>query len=315
MKEDALRIAALFSSATEILYGLGLESQIVAVSHESDFPEQAKHKPSVTFSNIADHRSSVDIDSQVRQLTQEGNALYEIDRAKLVALQPDLIVTQQQCDVCAVKYEDVLEVVRSHGALVGTQIIALNPSSLGEILTDIAEVGRAARCPDVASAYIKTLQARIARVSSLSVDMPTENRPRVACIEWIEPMMLAANWVPELVSVAGGDHGLTQGGRHSTYVAWEALLRYDPEILIVSPCGFDLSRTITESQVLFQQRGWSTISAVQNKRVFALDGNAYLNRSGPRIVDSLEILAHLIQPERFDVPIGVTEWMSVCHAL
>jgi iron complex transport system substrate-binding protein len=299
------RIVSLLSSATEILYALGLGDRVAAVSHECDYPPAVLHKPEVTFSHVQSAAPSGAIDQQVRSLSEAGLPLYQIDVELLAALRPELIVTQAQCDVCSVRYADVLAAVAAQPALRDTTVLALNPQSLSDILADVERVGVAAGCPDRAAEVSEKLSARVARVRDATAGLSESQRPRVACIEWIEPLMLAANWVPEIVELAGGKNLLSQAGRHSTYTAWSDLAELDPQRILVMPCGFDLPRTIAESAALARLPGWKTLSAVRGSRVFAVDGSAYFNRSGPRIVDSLEILAHLVHPQRFGPPQGV----------
>jgi len=296
------RIASLLASATEMLYAMGLGDRVVAVSHECDWPPEVVGKPRVTRTAIDDSQSSRAIDEQVQTLAKQGAALYEVDEARLVEVRPDLIATQAQCDVCAVRYEDVVEAVSRHAALRDTAVFALNPMSLDDILTDIKRLGQACGAEQVAAKYRAGLIERRDRVARRAAEIPTEERPRAALIEWIEPLMLSGNWMPELVEMAGGRHGLTEPGAHSPYVNWQTLAEYDPQVIVIMPCGFALQRTIEESERLPEQPGWHELSAVRSGRVFAADGNAYFNRSGPRIVDSLEILAHLLHPRRFAPP-------------
>jgi iron complex transport system substrate-binding protein len=301
------RIASLISSGTEILFGLGLGERVVAVSHECDFPAEAHARPKATHSLVDSSRASRAIDDQVRELAHGGAALYGIDEPLLVGLAPELIVTQAQCDVCAVRYDDVLSLVRRHPELSATRVLALNPRSLAEVLSDVLRVGEAAGASEAARDYAAALSRRIEAVRAAAHTLPPAARPRVVCIEWLDPLMLAANWTPELVEIVGGQSGLAKAGGHSVYNDWQAVLDYDPEVLLVLPCGFDLSRTLAESAVLPSWQGWSSLSAVQRGRVYALDGNAYFNRSGPRLVESLEILAHLLHPELFPPPLAPAE--------
>lgn len=299
---DPQRIASLLASATEILYGLGLGDRVVAVSHECDFPAEVTRKPRVTRSNIDDRRASRAIDEEVREKVAAGSPLYEIEEARLAELAADLIVTQAQCDVCAVRYEDVLEAVQRNERLRGCQVVAVNPTSLKDIFVDIVRVGRAAGALGAAYAYNKQLGARMETVRQVAAEIPAAQRPRVALIEWIEPLMLSGNWMPELVETASGHHALTTAGEHSPQVDWRAMRAYDPHLILIVPCGFGLKRTIGEAQALPALPGWAELRAVRDGRVFAVDGNAYFNRAGPRIIDSLEIMAHLMHPERFGVP-------------
>jgi len=294
------RIASLLASGTEILYALGLGEQVVAVSHECDYPPAAADKPRVTVSHIAANVTSGQIDQQVRERLAEGAALYGIDAEMLAALAPDLIVTQAQCDVCAVKYADVLNLVHCEPRLQATQVVALNPNTIADIFADIHRVGDATGRVAEARAYVAQLQMRIQAVRAKTDPLPPEQRPRVACLEWLDPLMLAANWMPQLIEWAGGQQPLIDAaGKHSTCTDWQTIIDYDPQVIVVMPCGFDLPRAIQDADVLRSLPGVASMSAVRNGRVVAVDDNAYFNRSGPRIVDSLEILASVLHPELF----------------
>ena len=299
MRNAPFRIASLISSATEILYGLELGDSVVGVSHECDYPPEAATKPRLTHSNVDSEQDSGDIDDQVKDLFTTGAALYEFDREALIDLRPDVILTQAQCDVCAVRYSDVIDFVRNEPALSDTRVIALNPNSLADVLNDVTRIGQALNITDRAEVYVRRLQSRVQTVREKSEKIALEQRPRVVCVEWITPLMLAANWTPELIEWAGGRCPLTKAGEHSGYTDWQSVVDFDPEVIIVSPCGFDLPRTIAEAAPIFQWPHFAELSATGTGRVFAVDGNAYLNRSGPRLVDSLEILAHLFHPDAF----------------
>jgi len=294
------RIASLLASATEILYALGLADQVVAVGHECDFPPEVRTKPRATFTNIAIAAGSQAIDDQVRDLLSEGRPLYEIDQGLLVSLAPDLIVTQAQCDVCAVKYDDVMEFVRGEPALHGTQVVALNPTRLEDLFADIERVAHATGRLPQAETYIAQLRGRLATVHERTSSLDPACRPVVGCIEWNEPLMLAANWMPDLIELAGGTQPFTRAGDHSACSSWDDFVAVDPDCIILMPCGFDLERTLVEARELQRRAEWSRLKAVRTGRVFAVDGNAYFNRSGPRLVDSLEILGRLLHPQLFD---------------
>ncbi len=279
-----------------MLFGLGLGAQVVAISHECDYPPEALHLPRATRSLIDSASSSGQIDAQVRALAEAGSPLYAIDRELLCRLAPDLIVTQAQCDVCAVRYQDVLDLVGSEPRLRRTRVLALNPASVGEILQDIQRVAVAAAGGSgegaaISLRYTAELKRRIDSVAT----RPLPSRPRVVCLEWLEPLMTAGNWTPEVIALAGGESCLAKAGEHSGYVPWSAVTQCDPDVLLVAPCGFDLARARTEAQSLWQLPGFADLAAVKSGRALVLDGNAYLNRSGPRIVDSLEILAGLFR--------------------
>ena len=289
-----MRIASLLSSATEMLFELGLGDQVVAISHECDWPPAALNRPRVTRSYLDSSAPSEAIDAQVRARLAAGEPLYGVDRARLVELRPDVIITQAQCDVCAVRYADVVDVVAQHAALRDAQIVALNPQSLEDVLADIATIAGVCHCVDEGRRVVAALRRRVDRVRARGAGIDPAERPRVAFIEWVEPLMLAGNWTPQMIAWAGGMSLLTTAGAHSPYVAWETFVAARPERIVIGPCGFDLERTCRECSCLFDKPGWSELPAVVAGHVWAVDGNALFNRSGPRLVDSLERLASII---------------------
>lgn len=301
------RIVSLLSSATEILFGLGLGERVVGISHECDWPPACLTLPRATRSLIDSRVDSAAIDRQVHERLAARLPLYEIDIALLAQLKPDLIITQAQCDVCAIRYEDVVQAMRETLRQPETPILALQPQSLAEILEDVTRVGEATHASAAAAEYRQHLQSRVNVVDALTSKLAASKRPRVACIEWTEPLMLAGNWTPRLIELAGGISLLAEANQHSAYHAWQEVVAADPEVIIIAPCGFDLARSRQESRVFPTWPHWQDLCAVRQGRVFVLDGNAYLNRSGPRIVETLEILAHLIQPELFP-PVHAAAW-------
>jgi len=296
---DRPRIASLLASGTEIVCGLGLESQLVAISHECDYPASVLDRPRVTFAHIDDSASSATIDAQVRERLAAGLPLYEIDVEKLSELRPDVIITQAHCDVCAVDVEDVDRARCDSPILQSAKLVALNPCTLQDVYADIRQVAQAVGEPDHES-YCRDLQARIAALRNVTDRLSADGRPRTVCIEWVEPLMVAANWMPELIDVAGGRCPLTRAGARSGVTDWQDVIDFDPECIVVMPCGFDLARSVNETELLRSKPGWSKIPAVRTGRVFAVDGNAYFNRSGPRLVDSAEILSGLLHPHQFN---------------
>ena len=302
-----LRIVSLVSSATEMLYALGLGDWVVAVSHECDYPAEVAQKPRVTRTSIDGARSSRDIDTQVRALATTGSPLYEIDADLLAELAPNLIVTQAQCDVCAVPYADVLQLVTDRQEFKHTRIVALDPQSLEDVLAELVQVGEAAGRREEALRTAAEMKGRIEMVSSRCEHVASADRPRTCIIEWIEPIMLAGNWAPQLMQLAGGARGLTEPHQQSQYAEWEQVRDYDPQLVVIAPCGFDLGRTLEEAERLTSLPGWSSVAAVQSGRVFAVDGTAYFNRPGPRLVDSLEMLAHFVHPELAPQPTRAAE--------
>jgi iron complex transport system substrate-binding protein len=297
-----MRIASLLSSATEIVFAIGRGDSLIGVSHECDWPAAARKLPCITRSLIDSSASSLAIDNEVKERLRAGLPLYEIDRELLESLAPDVIITQAQCDVCAIRYEEVEAAVRDCPRLGAARILALNPQSLADILQDIKRIGYVCEAAQGAKLFRVQLRDRIECVRASAARLDPAKQARVACVEWTDPLMLAGNWTPELIELAGGTSIVPRATGHSCYWSWDELASAAPEVLILSPCGFDLDRSLCEARALSQKHYWSRLPAVQAERVFVVDGNAYLNRSGPRMVDSLEILAHAIAPAEFPPP-------------
>ncbi|MDX2171083.1 MAG: cobalamin-binding protein [Deltaproteobacteria bacterium] len=289
----AERIACLLPSATEIVCALGLGARIVGVSHECDFPAEVVGRPVLTEPKLDPRGSSAAIDAQVRRLVADGLSVYRIREAELRAAAPDLIVTQQQCEVCAVSYAEVEAAARAW-LEAPAAIVSLQPNRLDEVLDDFVRVADAAGVPQAGARLVADSRARLDRLRARLA--PARSRPRVACIEWLDPLMVAGNWVPELVALAGGTYDLVAAGAHSPALDWDALVAAQPDVVIVMPCGFPLAQTRPELPALTARPEWQALPAVRNGRAYAVDGNAYLNRPGPRLVDSAELLAGLIQP-------------------
>ncbi|MEM8945975.1 MAG: cobalamin-binding protein [Planctomycetota bacterium] len=291
MSEQKQRIVSLLPSATEIVCGLGLRDQLVGVSHECNYPPGIEVLPRVTRSNVDSSASSAQIDDQVRTLVSAGQALYEVDETRLVSLQPDLILTQAQCDVCAVSYESVKGIVCGNESLRRSPLVSLNPTSISDVLEDVERIGSVAGRHEAGKAYRQALQQRINVVAQRATRLT--NRPRTLVIEWTDPLMVAGNWTPDMVALAGGDYGLVTAGMHSPYVTWQQLLDFRPQVVIVAPCGFDLARSKTELVTLRQLPEWQELQLADD-HVHVVDGDAFFNRPGPRLVDSLEMLSHWI---------------------
>lgn len=288
-----MRIASLLPSATEIVCALGLADALVGVSHECDFPPAVVGRPVLTAPKIDPRGTSAEIDAAVQRLVRDGLSVYRIEEAALRAARPDLIVTQDQCEVCAVSFTEVEQAAH---ALLDTpaRIVSLRPTRLDDVLDDIARVADAAGVRARGAELIAASRERLERIRRAVA--PARSRPRVACIEWIEPLMVAGNWVPEMVALGGGTYDLVAAGAHSPAIGWDALLAARPDVVIVMPCGFDLAQTRRELPSLTARPEWQALAAVPNGRAYAIDGNAYVNRPGPRIVESAELLAGLIQP-------------------
>jgi iron complex transport system substrate-binding protein len=288
----APRIVSLLPSATEILCGLGLRASLVGVSHECDHPADVVGLPVVTRAKIDVTRTSREIDDDIRALVRNGLGVYEIDTERLEQLAPDLIVTQDQCDVCAVSYEDVVAAVKQ---LTGTnaEIVSLRPNRLADVWDDVRRVGAAAGVPQRAHDLANDLGERLVALGRRTRGLP---RVRIACLEWLDPLMAAGNWVPELVDLAGGTSDLATAGRHSPWLDFASIAAFAPEVVCAMPCGFDLERTERELRGLLRDPRWQELAAVRAGRCFAVDGNAFFNRPGPRLIESAEILAGLLHP-------------------
>jgi iron complex transport system substrate-binding protein len=292
----AQRIISLLPSATELLFALGLGAEVRAVTHECDYPAEALTKPHITRSLLAPDLSSGAIDAAVReQLVADAHSLYSIDRALLAEIAPTMIVTQRLCEVCAVAYDEVLEAVRSLPQR--PQIINLEPERLGDVLRDIATVGAATGREAEAAALLSKLHARVEAVRQ-RVSL-AQSRPRVAFIEWIDPIFCGGHWNPELIALAGGEDGIGRVGERSEQVAWERVAAYQPEVMIVAACGFTEQRSRQDEPLLRAYPGFADLPCARSGRVHFVDGAAYFSRPGPRLVDSLELLARLIHPEVF----------------
>jgi len=290
------RIISLLPAATEIICALGLESSLVGRSHECDYPESVKALPVCSEANFPDGMSSADIDVKVKEILADALSVYTVKRGVIKELQPDVVITQAQCDVCAVSLPEV-ELALENYLDKPAQIISLQPNTLNDVFKDIATVASALGVEEAGVSLLEELQERTDIIRHKLKFM--ENKPTVACIEWLEPMMLSGNWVPELVSIAGGVSILTEAGKHSPYVNWAEIQAQDPDVIILMPCGFSVERTMREIHLLLQQTGFAELKAVKNNRIYIADGNQYFNRPGPRIVDSIEILAEIIHPKQF----------------
>jgi iron complex transport system substrate-binding protein len=290
------RIVSLIASATEIVCALGFEKQMVGRSHECDFPASIKHLPICTSPKFQVEGLSYEIDQRVKAILQEALSVYRVDAALLESLQPTQIITQSQCEVCAVSLKDVEDAVcqftSSHPV-----IVSLEPNELADVWADIRRVANALGVAERGELVTAALQRRMEAIASRT--RTTQSRPAVACIEWIDPLMAAGNWMPELVEMAGGVNLFGQAGKHSPWMKWEELVSRDPDIIFISPCGFDIKRTLEETHLLAAKPEWSRLNAVRGGRVFVADGNQYFNRPGPRLAESLEILAELFHPEIF----------------
>ncbi|PSP17276.1 MAG: cobalamin-binding protein [Cyanobacteria bacterium QS_8_64_29] len=296
MSQD-LRIVSLLPAATETVAALGLSEALVGRSHECDFPPQVQSLPVCTRALLDGDQASSAIDADVRNLVESALSLYQVDAAALQRLQPTHVVTQDQCDACAVSLGEVQAALAEFTGN-QPQIVTLRATTLSEVWRDIEAL--AGELGVDASPTLTDLQARVDACTQTIETLEPPDHPRVALLEWTDPLMAAGNWIPELARLAGARPALGTPGDRSPYLSWQALYQADPEVIVVMPCGFDLSRTRQAAQSLLQQPGWLQLQAVRNNAVCIADGNAYFNRPGPRLVDSLEILAEMLHPQSFD---------------
>lgn len=299
-----MRIASLLPSATEIVWALGLGDALVGVSHDCDFPPPVRQMPVLSEAIVTTDLPSGEIEARIRGQIHKGKSVYHLDEAQLAALRPDLVLTQELCPVCAPSYNLVREAAKVLDT--GVRIVSLEPRGLLDILDNILLVGQMTGTVDRARQLVAELRARIEAVPALAAGSV---RPRVVCLEWLEPLYAAGHWVPEMVEIAGGRDVLGRVREPSFVVEWEAVRAAEPEVLVIMPCGFDVARTRQEAGRLTGRPGWERLPAVSAGRVFLTDASAYFNRPGPRIVDGLEILAAVLHPELFRLtpPPGAVE--------
>jgi iron complex transport system substrate-binding protein len=283
-----MRIVSLVPHATELLFALGLGDQVVAVTHECDFPIEAQRLPHVTRDKLPSGLSAGEIDAAVRDRTERGEAIYELDTDRLHDLEPDLIVTQALCPVCAVSVDEVREVAKS--IVTCPKVVTLDPKTLGETMGDIRTIAQATGARDAALELVASQRARIDRVK-VAV-RKAEYRPRVAAIEWFDPVFIAGHWTPQVIELAGGEDVLGFAGEHSEQTTWETVAAAEPEVVVCMPCGYDGPRSHLEATLFGHE-----LRKLGARRVVAVDAAATFSRPGPRLVDGLELLAHILHPD------------------
>ena len=298
-----MRIVSLLPSATEIICSLGLTDQLVGVTHECDYPVEIMELPKITKTVIPHDASSSEIDKLVRSRLESTTALYSLKMDVLRNVNPDLIVTQALCDVCAVAETEVVEAIEQ---LPGNPVLVnLEPESLDDVLQTILMVGEATGLSTKSERVVEDLQRRVDTVKFRTVKMlDREDYPRVVFLEWIDPPFSPGHWNPTLIELAGGNDCLGNKNQPSQTTPWEKIMAIDPEFMFIACCGFDMQRTLKDIGILKNYPGWEQLSCVKNNRVFVTDGNAYFSRSGPRLIDSLEILAHAMHPQVHPLPLS-----------
>jgi len=288
-----MRIVSLLPSATEILFALGLDREIVGVSHECDFPPQAKTKPVVIHSRMPHDASPAEIDAIVREYVHRGESLYAVDAKMLEKLAPDLIVTQDLCHVCAASPDDLATALTRFDRR--PEVLCLNPQELGDVWRDILWVGEDACRGPQAEALLKQIGARLGALQEQLP--PSADRPRVAFLEWLQPFYVGGHWVPEMIRVAGGEDVLGKVRTPSFRVHLQDIVEAEPEILLIAPCGYNAQQARDEYRSMDFPEQWKAMPAVRNARVYALEANSYFSRPGPRLITGIEALAKLFHPE------------------
>jgi iron complex transport system substrate-binding protein len=299
------RIISLLPACTELVCALGLEDRLVGRSHECDYPPSILHLPVCTASQLKTDAPGRELDQQVKALVKDSLPIFRIDIDRLKQLHPDIILTQDQCAACAVSLPEVEQAVSQ---LPGPrpEIIPLSTNRLTDLWENLRRLAEALGVPARGKELVGGLKARCVNVIEKACQV--KHKPSVACIEWIDPLMAAGNWIPELIDLAGGLNLFGEAGKHSPWLNWEAVREHDPEVIVVMACGFDLPRTRAEMPTLTIKPDWAKLRSVKHRRVYLTDGNQYFNRPGPRLVESLEILAEILHPDRFQFGHKGTGW-------
>lgn len=303
-----MRIVSLLPSTTEIASSLGFTSSLAGRSHECDYPVSINRLPVLTKPKYTDNGTSSEIDQRVKSLIENGLSVYEVDADLLAELKPDVILTQDHCEVCAVSLNDVEQAVKDWTNQNHTRIVSVSPANLEGIFESFRIIGDALGVENRALDMIEEMKQRLDIIKNT---VHREKRKTVASIEWIDPLMTAGNWVPEIVEIAGGDHLFAEPGKHSPWIDWETIRNADPDLITVMPCGYRFQQTLDEIATLTSKPGWSELRAVKTGNVFLLDGNQYFNRPGPRIFDSTRVLAEIIHPNFFEPTFADTGWKQL----
>ena len=292
-----MRIASLLPSATEIVYALGLGDELVAVTHECDYPADAVAHTHVTRSLLPQDASSAEIDRAVRRSARDAHTIYELNAELLVERAPDVVLTQSLCEVCAVPRSAVEAAVCTMPA--AARVVSLDPHTIDGMLDSVIATGEALHAAEHAQRLVAKLRERI---DAVRVAVQGATRPRVLCLEWLDPIYRGGHWVPEQVAIAGGEDALGRPGETSTVVAWEDIVAYAPEVLVLMPCGFDQKAAAARLAEISKRPGWVELPAVREQHVYAVDGSAYFSRPGPRLIDGIELLAAIFHPHRAGPP-------------
>ena len=302
------KIVTLIPSATEIVAFLGKKDLIVGRSHECDYPKDLSRIIKLTSPKINVEGKSGEIHKQINEILENSLSVYKVDIKELKKLEPDIVVTQAHCEVCAVSLSEVEEIVTKH-LNEKTKIISLQPNTLSEVFDDIRKVAKGLNLDQKTSEnLIKPLEKRVKNIQIKSLK---QKKRTVACIEWIEPLMAAGNWIPEMVKISGGEDIFGKSGKDSHWIRFDEIKSYDPEIIIFLPCGYNIEKTKDEVEnLLIKENKWSNLKAFKDKEFFVVDGNQFFNRPGPRLVESLEIFAEIIHPNLFNFNHKQSGWIN-----
>ena len=309
LDELLMRVCSLLPGATEVVAALGMADSLIGISHECDFPSDVPGKPVLVQGAIpSDRLTSQEIDSHVKEKLGEGSRLYTLDEELFLHLEPEVVISQDLCQVCAITPHQLQRIVDAlpHPPT----LLTLNPTTLDHVLDDVARIGNAIGVPDRADRYRETLRTRL---HATQREVPSlAERPRVACLEWLDPLYVAGHWIPEMVNIAGGVDPLGQPGEPSRGVTWDEVAAAEPDVVVLMPCGFSSGRTVTEMERLTSRYAWHVLPAAQNGRVYAVDASAYFSRPGPRLVDGVAILASLCHPTLFQqTPPGAVQRIDI----
>jgi len=302
------KIVTLIPSATEIVSFLGKKDFIVGKSHECDYPEDLNNIKKLTSPKINVEGTSGEIHKEITEILENSLSVYKVDVNELKKLNPDIVVTQAHCEVCAVSFSEVQEIVTNHLDK-NTKIISLQPNTLDDVFEDIKRVAKGLNIDEIKTKnLIKPLEERL---KNIQVKSSEKKKKTVACIEWIDPLMAAGNWIPEMVKISGGEDVFGKSGKDSHWIKFGEIQKYNPEVIIFLPCGYDIEKTKNEVENLFnQQNKWNELDAFMNKEIYIVDGNQFFNRPGPRLLESLEIFAEIIHPELFNFNHNQNGWKN-----
>jgi iron complex transport system substrate-binding protein len=306
MKTTRPRIVSLLPSLTELVCKLGLREHLVGRSHECDYPGGLEHLPAITSPkyHMSEEDRSGSIHQSITKLVQQGLSVYQVDDEVLAEIMPDIILTQDHCEVCAATMGDLTRAVENvlHPDV---EIVSVSPTNLEEIFDSFHHTADALGRGEAGEKLVQNIRSRFDKLRAQTNNLPS---PAVVSIEWLDPIMTGGNWVPELIEIAGGKNSLSVAGKHSPWVEWEKIKEADPEVLVILPCGYNMEKTFREIDMLSKKPGWENVNAVKENRVYVLDGNHYFNRSGPRILESAEILAQVFHPDVFEPALESIGW-------